>query len=109
MMNNQGALSNRLDGDRLGLVNRDSVTQNAHAMLHPVDSFSGEEIAATIALLFAAAVERYAGSPEGLYEYGRRLLDGDRYKDTAFHTTALAQTDSLRDFFTDRLAIRRKH
>ena len=89
------------------MIDRDQALNDAHHIVAPLDAAGGERILAAAAVLFAAVAERYAASPPDLHAYGQRVLRGDRFEDTVHHTKTDARMESLRDFFRDRIAIRR--
>lgn len=88
------SLSTRLDVDTLTSLPRDRVAGLTQAILDPIQANRGEEILAASAVLFAIMVERYGGSPQGLYDYGRRILGTDE----PFHKKGNDQLEALRDF-----------
>ena len=88
------SLSTRIDRDALNSLKRDKIAPLTSAILDPIASHSGEELLAASATLFAVMVERYGGSPQDLYEYGRRVLGADE----PFHKKGNDQLEALRDF-----------
>lgn len=93
------SLSTRLDPDALTSLPRDRVAALTQAILNPISSHKGHELMAATAVLFAVMVERYGGRPEGLYEYGRRVLGSDE----PFHKKGNDQLEALRDFAAMRV------
>lgn len=87
-------LSTRIDQDKLSLISRDQVAYDAHLMLDSLRNLKGERQVAAIATLFAVVIERYSGSPQDLYSFGRKILGADE----PFHDKANVQLEALRDF-----------
>lgn len=88
------SLATRLDVDTLTSLPRDRVASLTQAILDPIQAHKGEELLASSAVLFAIMVERYGGSPQGLYDYGVRILGADE----PFHKKGNDQLEALRDF-----------
>ena len=91
-------MSNRLDQDFLNLLPRDTIARDTSNLLEPLKNERGERLVAAAAVLFAIMVERYSGSPEGLYEFGKKVLRHDN----AFHKKGNDEMESLRDFVSLR-------
>lgn len=92
-------LSTRIDQDVLHSIPRDLTARNAQLLLDPMRNDRGEHILAAGAVVFAALVERYGGSPEGLYEYGKRVL----HHQEQFHKKGNDQLEAMRDFLALRI------
>ena len=94
------SLSNRLDHDFLTSIPRDVIAKDVQALLDPLGNSRGENILAATAVLFAVMVERYGGSPEGLFQFGKRVL----FHDEAFHKKGNDQLEAIRDFAALRVS-----
>ncbi|CAE7866145.1 unnamed protein product, partial [Symbiodinium necroappetens] len=88
------SLSTRLDQDFLNLIPRDVIAAHTQRLLDPLRNERGEHLVAATAVLFATMVERYGGSPEGLYEFGKKVL----HHQEDFHKKGNDQLEALRDF-----------
>lgn len=87
-------LSSRLDATQLQMVSRDRVAPVAHALLHGANHERPAELAAGVAVLFAAMAERVGMDPQDLFLLGRRILfAADRH-----HDKPNIQLEALRDF-----------
>lgn len=94
------SLSTRLDQDFLNLIPRDVIASHSQRLIDPLRNERGEHLVAATAVLFAIMVERYGGSPEGLYEFGKRVL----HHDEQFHKKGNDQLEALRDFAALRIS-----
>lgn len=94
------SLASRLDYDALTSLPRDQIASDAQLLLDPLKGMRGERLVAAGAVAFAVLVERYAGSPEGLYEYGKRVL----HQQEQFHKKGNDQLEALRDFAALRIS-----
>jgi hypothetical protein len=92
-------LSSRIDTDVLALMSRDTVAFDAHQLFDALRNHKGEQIVAAVAVAFAVVAERYGGTPEGLHDYGRRIL----FAENAFHDKANVQLEALRDYASLRM------
>lgn len=93
-------LSTRIDQDFLASIPRDRIAFDTQRLLDPMRNDRGENILAAGAVAFAVLVERYGGSPEGLYEYGKRVL----HHQEQFHKKGNDQLEALRDFAALRIS-----
>lgn len=93
------SLSTRLDRDKLFLLPRDAVAQDAQLVLEPLKNFSGERLVASTAVAFAVVCERAGMTPQELHAYGKRILHGDQ----AFHKKGNDTLEALRDFAALRM------
>lgn len=93
-------LSTRIDQDFLYSLPRDQIIRDASSLLEPLKNERGEQLVAATAVLFAIMAERYSGSAEGLYEFGKRVL---RTRE-AHHTKGYDETEALRDFAALRIS-----
>lgn len=93
------SLSTRLDHDILTSLSRDQIARDTSNLLEPLKNFKGERMVAATAVLFAIMVERYSGSPEGLYEFGKKVLRTE----AAFHKKGNDEMEALRDFASLRI------
>lgn len=92
--------TSRIDHDIFNMLPRDTIARDASNMLDPLKNHKGERMVAATAVLFALMAERYRGSPEALFEYGKRLLR----QPEDFHKKANDEMEALRDFALLRIS-----
>jgi len=92
-------LSTRIDHDFLNLLPRDQIARDTSNLLDALKNERGERLVAACAVAFAIVIERYSGSPEGLYEYGKRVLRAEQ----EFHKKGNDELEALRDFASLRI------
>jgi hypothetical protein len=81
------------DRDKMSMLNRESVMENAFKAMDAVQTQDLELQVASVATLFAAYVTRLNLSAEGMYQMGRRFMVRQDH-----HRQANDQSDTLTDF-----------